>query len=87
MKAISRHAVRDRKRAYRYTAAFGANEHGGYTVTVPSLPGLVTEGNDLEDARDMAKDAIQCYIEGLKKAKQPVPVEKETAQLKLTVVA
>jgi len=74
-------------RNYEYTAFFEANERGGYTVTVPSLPGLVTEGKDLEDARDMAKDAIQCYIEGLKKAKQPIPVEKETALLKLSVVA
>jgi antitoxin HicB len=72
---------------YEYTAFFEANERGGYTVSVPALPGLVTEGKDLEDARDMAKDAIRCYIEGLKKAKQPIPVEKETAQLKVSVVA
>jgi antitoxin HicB len=72
---------------YEYTAFFELNEVGGYTVSVPALPGLVTEGKDLEDARDMAKDAIRCYIEGLKKAKQPIPVEKETAQLKLSVVA
>jgi predicted RNase H-like HicB family nuclease len=51
------------------------------------LPGLVTEGKDLEHARSMAKDAIQCYIEGLKKAKEPIPVEKETAQLRIFVVA
>jgi len=73
--------------AYEYTVFFEANEHGGYTVTVPSLPGLVTEGKNLEDARSMAKDAIRCYIEGLKKAKEKIPVEKETAQLKLSVVA
>ncbi len=76
-----------RGRVYEYTAFFEANEHGGYTVTVPALPGLVTEGKDLEDARDMAKDAIRCYIEGLKKAKEAIPVERETAQLKLSVIA
>jgi antitoxin HicB len=74
-------------RIYEYSAFFEANERGGYTVTVPALPGLVTEGKDLEHARDTAKDAIRCYIEGLKKAKESIPVEKETAQLKLTVVA
>ncbi len=74
-------------KVYEYTAFFEANEHGGYTVTVPALPGLVTEGRDLNDARDMAKDAIRCYIEGLKKAKQAIPVEMETAQLKLSVTA
>jgi antitoxin HicB len=76
-----------KSRIYEYTAFFEANEHGGYTVTVPSLPGLVTEGKSLEDARNMAKDAIRCYIEGLKKAKEPIPVEKETAQFKLSVTA
>jgi len=76
-----------KSRVRQYTVFFEANEHGGYTVTVPSLPGLVTEGNDLEHARSMAKDAIQCYIDGLKKAKEPIPVERETAHLKISVVA
>jgi antitoxin HicB len=76
-----------KSRVYEYTAFLGANERRGYTVMVPALPGLVTEGKDLERARAMAKDAIRCYIEGLKKAKEAIPVEKETAQLKLSVVA
>jgi predicted RNase H-like HicB family nuclease len=74
-----------KNRIYEYTAFFQANEHGGYTVTVPALPGLVTEGKDLEDARHMAQDAIRCYVEGLKKAKEDIPCERETAQLRLTV--
>jgi antitoxin HicB len=73
--------------AYEYTAFFEANENGGYTVIVPALPGLVTEGRDLEEAREMAMDAIRCYIQGLRKAKEPIPIEKETAQFKLSVVA
>ena len=77
----------DKKRVHQYTAFFEANEHGGYTVAVPSLPGLVTEGRNMEHARSMAKDAIRCYIEGLKKAKEPIPAERETAQLKISVVA
>jgi predicted RNase H-like HicB family nuclease len=74
-----------RSKIYEYTVFFQANEHGGYTVTVPALPGLVTEGKNLEDARLMAKDAIRCYIDGLKKAKVEVPLETETAQLRLAV--
>ena len=74
-------------RIHEYTAFFEANEHGGYTVTVPSLRGLVTEGKDLERARTMAKDAVRCYIEGLKRAKKPIPVERESAQIKISVVA
>jgi antitoxin HicB len=75
------------KRIREYSAFFEANEHGGYTVAVPALPGLATEGNDLEHARSMAKDAVRCYIEGLKKAKEHIPVERETAQVKISVVA
>jgi antitoxin HicB len=76
-----------RNRLYEYTAFFEANENGGYTVTVPALPGLVTEGRNLDHAREMAKDAIRCYIEGLKKAKQAIPIEQESAQFRLSVVA
>jgi predicted RNase H-like HicB family nuclease len=74
-------------KVYEYTAFFQANEHRGYTVTVPALPGLVTEGKNLEDARRMAEDAIRCYIDGLKKAKEAIPHETETAQLRLAVRA
>jgi predicted RNase H-like HicB family nuclease len=77
---------KSKRQPYQYTAFAGANENGGYTVTVPALPGLVAEGKNLEDARKMAKDAIRCYIEGLKKKKERIPVEKETAQFKLSVV-
>ena len=78
---------RSMSQAREYTAFFEANEHGGYTVTVPALPGLVTEGKDLEHARAMAKDAIRCYIEGMKKAKEPIPHERESAQVKISIVA
>jgi len=70
---------------YHYTAFFDRNELGGYTVTVPALPGLVTEGKGLDDARLMAEDAIRCYIAGLKKAKEEVPMEREMAQVRLSV--
>jgi antitoxin HicB len=80
--------MRNRKeRVYQYTAFFEVNEHGGYTVVVPALPGLVTEGRSLEHARRMAEDAIRCYVEGLKKAREPIPCEGETAQLRLAVRA
>jgi antitoxin HicB len=87
MRGYNRNMKNGKNRVHQYTAFFEANEHSGYTVTVPSLPGLVTEGNDLEHARSMAIDAIRCYIQGLKKAKVPIPIERETAQLKLSVVA
>jgi hypothetical protein len=35
----------------------------------------------------MAKDAVRCYIEGLKYANEPVPLERETVQVKISVGA
>lgn len=53
---------------YRYTAVFEpAAEAAGYIVSVPALPGLVTEGDTIEEARAMVKDAIRGYIESLVK--------------------
>ena len=73
------------RKVYQYTAFFDRNELGGYTVTVPALPGLVTEGEDMEQARSMAEDAIRCYIEGLRKLEEPPPVESDVVQLRLSV--
>ena len=38
---------------------------GGYTVTVPSLPGCITYGETIDIAIDMAKEAIDLYIQEL----------------------
>jgi hypothetical protein len=35
----------------------------------------------------MAKDAVRCHIEGLKKAKEPIPIERASAQVKISVIA
>lgn len=74
-----------RQNVYQFTTVFELNERNGYTVTVPALPGLVTEGKNLEDARRMAEDAIRCYIEGLRKAKEKIPQEREIAQVRVSV--
>jgi antitoxin HicB len=71
--------AKKKKKVREYTAFFEVNQHGGYTVTVPALPGLVMEGKDLEHTQGMSRDAFRCYIEGLKRAKEPIPVERESA--------
>ncbi len=70
---------------YEYTIVLEPDpEEGGYTVTVPALPGCVTEGDTFAEAIEMARDAIRGYIESLKMAGEPVPVEK--AELRLVKV-
>ena len=46
---------------------------GGYTVTVPSLPGCVTYGKSIEEATEMAKEAIELYLESLKSHHEEIP--------------
>ena len=59
-----------------FTVIMTPDETGGYVVTCPALPGLVTEGDTLEEAREMATDAIRCYIESLQKDGEPTPTNK-----------
>ncbi|PYV19369.1 MAG: antitoxin HicB [Acidobacteria bacterium] len=64
---------------YTFTVLFEPAEEGGYVVTCPALPGLVTEGDTLEEARAMAEDAIRAYLESLRKDGLPVPADKKPA--------
>ncbi len=50
---------------------------GGFAAMVPILPGCVTYGRTLAEAKEMAKDAISGYIESLKKHKEPIPTDDE----------
>ena len=40
-----------------------ASEEGGYTATVPSLPGCISEGNTREEAMVNIREAIDLYLE------------------------
>lgn len=48
-----------------YTVVFEPQAEGGYTVLVPALPGCLTEGDTLAEARRNAGEAIQVYCESL----------------------
>ncbi len=61
-------------------------EEGGYTVTVPALPGCVTQGETVEEAVAMAKDAIRLYIESLIEDGEPVP-EEDKAPLQVMTIS
>lgn len=73
------------KKYNEYTAFFEENENGTFTITVPALPGLVTEAKDMKAAKNILEDAISCYVEGLKKSKQEVPVESFFASMRMRV--
>jgi antitoxin HicB len=64
---------------YQYTVLFEPAEEGGYVVTCPALPGLVTEGDTLDEARAMAADAVRGYLTSLRKDGLPIPPDKKLA--------
>ena len=58
---------------YSYVALFRPEPEGGYTVTCPALPGLVTHGETLAEARAMAAEAVEAYLESLQKDGEAFP--------------
>ena len=61
---------------YTFTMLFEPAEEGGYVVTCPALPGLVTEGDTLQEARRMAEDALRGYLESLIEDGVSIPSDK-----------
>lgn len=70
---------------YSFTVIVEPNEPDGYLVTCPALPGLVTEGDTLDEAYAMAQDAIQIYIESLIADGQPIPQDKITMPVRVKI--
>ena len=56
-------------------------EEGGFTVTVPALPGCITQGETIEQCIERAREAIAGYIESLEADGEPVPEETEPPQI------
>jgi len=60
----------------KYDAVFEDQAEGGFTVTVPSLPGCISEGDTFEQARKNISDAIKLYLEDLQAEGERFPIEK-----------
>ena len=58
---------------YGYRVIYEPLTEGGFQVIVPALPGIVTYGRTIEEAREMAQDAIACHLQGLLKDDEEIP--------------
>ena len=58
---------------------------GGYTVSVPTLPGCISYGENIAEAIVMAREAIELYIESLLAHGEEVPNEAGTLEYTITV--
>jgi antitoxin HicB len=56
-------------------------EAGGYTVEVPSLPGVVTEGDTREEALANAQEAISLFLEDMVADGEAIPEERARPEI------
>lgn len=52
-----------KEKVLRYTAIFEPQVEGGFTVTVPALPGCLSEGDTFEEAAANIREAVELYLE------------------------
>lgn len=67
-----------------YTIIVHPDETEGYWTEVPVLPGCGSQGETIEEAVEMTKDAIEGYLESLRAHGEPLP-QDESLVVKVTV--
>ena len=60
----------------RYTVVLEREDDGGYVVSVPALPGCVSQGDTRDEALKNIREAIELYVEDCREAGDPVPTEE-----------
>ena len=71
-------------RQCQYTVLFEPQE-GGYNVIVPAIPEICTFDKTMQEAREMAEDAVSCYLESALKHGEPSPKDAEPTTERLAV--
>lgn len=59
-----------KKKVLQYAAIFEPAEEGGYTVTIPALPGCLSEGDTFEKAMSNIEEAAELYVGVMLKHKE-----------------
>lgn len=67
-----------KKEIKQFNAVFHPEPEGGFTVLVPTLPGCVTYGETLSEAKEMAREAIDGYLESLEDHGDSIPSDNES---------
>ena len=68
-----------------YSVVLKSEPEGGYTAIIPSLPGCVTYGKTVEEAKKMAKDAVEGYLFSLGKHNDEIPEEQNVFLTSISV--
>jgi len=67
----------------RYRVTIEMDEDGVYVAECPSLPGCVSQGATRQEALANIKDAMEGYLESLRKHGEPIPpsIWEETVEV------
>ena len=68
---------------HSFTVVYEPAEDGGYYAHVPALE-LTTEGKTLADAKEMARDAIEGYLEAASLLGKPIPADVTVEQIEVS---
>ena len=71
---------------HTYKILLQKEPEGGFTVTVPALPGCITYGENIDEALAMAKEAIELYIEELTERGETIPDNNNTLEYSLNLI-
>src|SRR5690349_11700573 len=71
--AMLRTQVKEALMLYKIPLLLSPQPDGGFTVTSPLLPELVTEGDTLDDAFANARDALGAVVEAYEDLGRPLP--------------
>jgi antitoxin HicB len=67
-----------------YDVVLMPEDEGGFSVSVPALPGCVSQGETREQALAMVREAIEVYLESLLAHDDPVPCPIEIERVTVT---
>ncbi|MBI4580037.1 MAG: type II toxin-antitoxin system HicB family antitoxin [Planctomycetes bacterium] len=70
-----------------YTVILERESDGGYVVSVPALPGCVSQGDTREEALANIREAIDLYLEDCRESGDPIPSEAGREYIEVEVGA
>ena len=59
---------------FSFTIIYKPLKEGGFDVIFPEIPEICTFGQSIKEAKEMAKDALSCYLESALKSGEIVPL-------------
>ncbi|MBI4778038.1 type II toxin-antitoxin system HicB family antitoxin [Candidatus Desantisbacteria bacterium] len=71
----------------QYRILIEQDEDGIFVAECPALHGCISQGRTRKESLENIKDAIQGYLESLKKHNEPIPLSIEEEIIRIEVAA